>query len=314
MVRQGLLIMRGSRARSDPPGPAMPSSPAGSQSTAQTTLTLNKHRRVRKRRLFGQCRVMGKRLAKDGRSLPLAAALLASFYAGPVGADLSTAVRQSTNTVSGLHGPAEIIIDHWGIPHIYAGTTRDAIFLQGYNAARDRLWQIDLWRKRGLGLLAKDFGPSYAAQDRAARMFVYRGDMDQEWAAYGPNAKRYADAFVKGLNAFVQEIRDGTRPLPQEFKIAGNQPDLWAAEDVVRVRSHGLTRNVASEVRRAQVACAAGLEPDRLRVKLEPAWTPSVPAGLDPCSVPKDVLAEYDLATREASFSPATKRAEAHDP
>jgi Penicillin amidase len=43
--------------------------------------------------------------------------------------------------------------------------------LQGYNAARDRLWQIDLWRKRGLGLLAKDFGPDYVAQDRATRFF-----------------------------------------------------------------------------------------------------------------------------------------------
>src|SRR4051812_1161048 len=221
----------------------------------------------------------------------------------------STAVRHEAWRVQGLAAPAQITIDHWGVPHIYAASTEDAFFLQGYNAARDRLWQIDLWRKRGLGLLAKDFGPSYVAQDRAARMFVYRGDMDQEWAAYGPDAKRYAAAFVKGLNAFVQEIRDGTRQLPQEFKLAGNQPDLWAPDDVVRVRSHGLTRNVASEVRRAQVACAAGLEADKLRVKLEPAWTTSVPAGLDPCSVPKDVLADYDLATREASFSPATKRA-----
>ena len=52
-------------------------------------------------------------------------------------------------------------------------------FLQGYNAARDRLWQIDLWRKRGLGLLAKDFGPDYVAQDRAARLFLYRGDLNR---------------------------------------------------------------------------------------------------------------------------------------
>ena len=48
--------------------------------------------------------------------------------------------------------PAELVVDHWGIPHIFAATQRDAFFLQGYNAARDRLWQIDLWRKRGLGL------------------------------------------------------------------------------------------------------------------------------------------------------------------
>src|SRR3954451_1566033 len=92
-----------------------------------------------------------------------------------------------------------------GIAHIYAANVRDAFSLQGYNAARDRLWQIDLWRKRGLGLLAKDFGPGYVAQDRAARMFLYRGDMNQEWASYGPNAKSYTEAFVAGVNAFLQE-------------------------------------------------------------------------------------------------------------
>src|ERR1051326_639747 len=110
-------------------------------------------------------------------------------------------VQQQTLTVQGLQKPARIVIDHWGIAHIFAANVHDAFFMQGYNAARDRLWQIDLWRKRGLGLLAKDFGPGYADQDRAARMFLYRGDMDKEGAAYGPNAKTYTEAFVEGVNA-----------------------------------------------------------------------------------------------------------------
>ena len=105
--------------------------------------------------------------------------------------------------------------------------------------------------------------------------------------SYGPNAKTYTEAFVEGVNAFVQEVRDGTRPAPAEFKIAGTQPDLWKPEDVVRIRSHGLTRNVASEVTRAQVACAAGLDADRLRTKFEPDWQTSVPAGLDPARSPR---------------------------
>ena len=216
--------------------------------------------------------------------------------------------------MSGLQGPAEIIVDQWGIPHIYAGTTRDAIFLQGYNAARDRIWQIDLWRKRGLGLLARDFGPSYVAQDRAARLFLYRGDMDREWQAYGPDAKSYAEAFVAGVNAFVDEVRSGERPLPIEFRVAGTLPDRWTAEDVVRVRSHGLTRNVASEVSRARVACTAGLEADRLRRKLEPEWTTKVPEGLDPCVVKPEVLNDYDLATKEAAFARPGEQRTSLDP
>ena len=242
--------------------------------------------------------------------LPVTAALLAAVPA-PAHAELSTAVKRSEQTVSGLQAPAEIILDQWGIPHIYANSVRDAIFLQGYNAARDRLWQIDLWRKRGHGLLAKDFGPSYAAQDRAARLFLFRGDMEREWAAYGPEARSYTEAFVAGINAYVGGIRSGQHPLPTEFRVAGTQPDTWTAEDVVRVRSHGLTRNIASEVSRARVACAAGLEVDRLRRKLEPEWTTKVPEGLDPCVITPEILADYQLAIREVSFArPGERRAE----
>ena len=196
------------------------------------------------------------------RSAAAASTLLAFGGLSPALAELSSAVRRSSQDVRGLQQPAEIIIDQWGIPHIYAGSTRDAIFLQGFNAARDRLWQIDLWRKRGLGLLARDLGPTYAAQDRAARLFLYRGDMDKEWAAYGPDAKSYTEAFVAGVNAYVEDVRSRRQPLPLEFRLAGTMPDLWKPEDVVRIRSHGLTRNLASEVARARVACAAGVEVD----------------------------------------------------
>src|SRR5215210_7948234 len=112
-------------------------------------------------------------LSRTMRMTPYLAALLVSTTI-PASADMSSAVRSTSQQVRGLQAPAEIIVDVWGIPHIYTANQHDAFFMQGYNAARDRLWQIDLWRKRGLGVLAKDFGPSYVDQDRAARMFLYR--------------------------------------------------------------------------------------------------------------------------------------------
>ncbi|MDP2010317.1 MAG: penicillin acylase family protein [Phenylobacterium sp.] len=220
------------------------------------------------------------------------------------------APAQESRAVAGLAAPAEIRVDTWGIAHIYAGSVRDAFFLQGYNVARDRLWQIDLWRKRGLGLLSKDFGPTYVAQDRAARLFLYRGDMTREWAAYGPGAEANTTAWVAGVNAFVDEIAAGKRPLPLEFKIAGSAPDRWSPEDVVRIRSHGLTRNVPNEVGRAQIACKAGLPAARLYRFIEPKWTTKVPEGLDPCAIPADVLADYQLAGSGVKFSgPPEQRA-----
>ena len=231
----------------------------------------------------------------------LAGALAAASLAGAAQAQ-STAVKQEAWGVQGLAAPARMIIDHWGVAHIFAASSRDAFFLQGYNAARDRLWQIDLWRKRGLGRLAASFGPAYVAQDRAARLFLYRGDMAAEWAAYAPGARDAVQAFAAGVNAYVAEVNAGKRPLPIEFKLTASRPEVWLPEDILRIRSHALVSNVTSEVARAQVACAAGVGADRLRRKLEPPHTPAVPAGLDPGVVPADVLKDYLLATQAVSF------------
>jgi penicillin amidase len=207
--------------------------------------------------------------------------------------------------VPGLQGPARIVVDRWGIPHIFAASERDAFFVQGWNAARDRLWQIDLWRKRGLGLLSASFGPAYVAQDRAARLLLYRGDMDAEWAAYRPGMKDRTQAFVDGINAYVRAVREGRRPLPVEFRLTGSTPDLWRVEDVVEIRSHALVSNVTSEVARARVACAVGRgwqAADALRRKLEPAHETKVPDGLDPCAVTAEVLTDYVLGTEPVTF------------
>jgi penicillin amidase len=217
--------------------------------------------------------------------------------AGPV----STPDRRRV-VAPGLRAAVEIIVDRWGIPHIYAASRHDAFFAQGWNAARDRLWQLDLWRKRGLGRLSANFGPSYVAQDRAARLFLYRGDMQAEWAAYGPDARAWTEAFVAGINAYVTQVRSGAAPLPVEFELTRSAPELWAVEDVVRGRSHGISNNAESEALRARVVAAGGVAADRLRRKLDPPHQVSIPEGLNPADVPADVLADYVLATQEVSF------------
>jgi penicillin amidase len=202
--------------------------------------------------------------------------------------------------VPGLLAPAEIRVDRWGVPHIYAGNERDAFFVQGWNAARERLFQIDLWRRRGLGQLAEVLGSAYVEQDKAARLFLYRGDMTREWRAYsqsGHNAERIATAFVAGINAHIDWLEANPSRLPPEFKLLGYRPAKWSPEDVVRIRSHGLTRNLRSEVARANVACRADLKSDGIRVGLQPSWETRIPEGLDPC-LPKDVLRVFDLATQ----------------
>ena len=116
--------------------------------------------------------------------------------------------------LSGLGEAAEIVIDRWGIPHIYAASQTDAFFVQGFNAARDRLWQIDLWRKRGLGLLAGELGPAYVERDRAARLLLYRGDMAAEWASYGAEAQSRTNRLRRGDQCLYRPGGAGTGAPP----------------------------------------------------------------------------------------------------
>ncbi len=204
--------------------------------------------------------------------------------------------------VDGLEKPAEIIVDRWGVPHIYAGTHYDAFFVQGFNAARDRLWQIDLWRRRGLGLLSESFGDGYIDQDRANRLFLYRGDMYREWLAYGSDAKKIAEAFAAGVNAYIDLIDEHPELLPPEFDLLDYRPARWQAADIVRIRSHGLLYNVRNEVRRARIVCRAGLAASAYWKVLEPARTTTIPDGLDPCVIPENVLDTYELARSSVRF------------
>ncbi|MDO9071653.1 MAG: penicillin acylase family protein [Rubrivivax sp.] len=204
---------------------------------------------------------------------------------------------KQTLRIPGLAAPAQILVDRWGVPHIYAGSEDDVFFAQGFNAARDRLFQIDLWRRRGLGRLASVFGANFVEQDRAARLFLYRGDMAPEWQAYGPDAQRIATRFVAGINAYIDLVGREPARLPFEFGHFGYAPEKWQPEDVVRIRSHGLTRNLASEAWRSLLACRGQLKADEVRVAMSPPWAVKVPDGLDPC-IPPEVLRVFGLATQ----------------
>ena len=207
-----------------------------------------------------------------------------------------------SRALPGLTAPGEIIIDRAGIPHIYAANARDGFFLQGYAVARDRLWQIDLWRKRGLGRLSASFGAQFVAQDRAARLLLYRGEMAAEWAAYPSQAKGWTEAFAAGINAYVADVEAGRAPLPIEFSATNTRPERWQADDVVRIRSNALASNLTSEVVRARALCGGDLKYEPLRRELAPAHTVSIPKGLDPCSIPADVLDDYALGTGDVRF------------
>src|SRR5438309_8760478 len=108
---------------------------------------------------------------------------------------IATSCFAETVRVPAIQQQVEILRDRWGVPHIYASTVHDLFFTQGYITAKDRLFQIDLWRRTGTGKLAEVLGPSAIARDTLARAVSFHGDWNAEWAAYGPDAKAITTAF-----------------------------------------------------------------------------------------------------------------------
>ncbi len=202
--------------------------------------------------------------------------------------------------VAGLQKPVEVIRDHWGVPHIYAKNSDDLFFAQGYITAHDRLFQLDLWRRIGTGKLAEVLGPQYVKRDRIARLVRYRGDWNEEWRSYSPDAKAIATAFTNGINAYIRSL-NGKRPA--EFRIAGFDPGLWAPEDVAaRVAGLLMTGNLLAEVNRTLDVKKIGLEEDDRLFPPEPHISLLLPKGLDIADITPAIVKDYEAAIGAIHF------------
>ncbi len=111
---------------------------------------------------------------------------------------------EGTITLSGLHAPVEIIRDRWGVPHIYAQSIEDVLFAQGFVHAQDRLWQMDVNRRAGQGRLSEIFGSRTLELDRFARTVGFARAAQAELDAADPDSLRLVDAYVAGVNAWIE--------------------------------------------------------------------------------------------------------------
>ena len=199
--------------------------------------------------------------------------------------------------VRGLQKPVEVLRDQWGVPHIYAQTQDDLFFAQGYMAARDRLFQLDLWRRQGIGKLAEVLGPDFVERDRTALLLRYRGDWHQEWPSYSPDTWQIVNAFVRGVNAYIQDPR---RKKTAEFRKLGFEPGLWTPTDLVsRMAVFSMMTNVLSEAGRARMVDTYGAAALEKWQPLDPPVKLEIPKELNLKEVRVSALSAFDEATDE---------------
>ena len=236
------------------------------------------------------------------RSFLLGSAAALAVAGCEVGAKLP-AVRARRVRAAGLAAPLDIIDDQHGVPHIRAASIPDAFFGQGYAVARDRLFQIDLSHRREMGRLAEAFGGGFARHDAVARLFHYRGDLNAELARVPAMVLACARAYCAGINARIDEVTADPGMLPLEYTILGIAPLKWDVRDFVLARDVS-SGNVDDEIRRARLAALGLLDLDAVFAPLRPAWTLTVPDGLDVAAVGEGDLGV--LRTGRLPFGPDT--------
>ncbi|HJU73901.1 MAG TPA: penicillin acylase family protein, partial [Gemmatimonadaceae bacterium] len=226
-----------------------------------------------------------------------------SLAIGIVALVVSAQAKIDVDTVreAGLRRPVEVRYDRWGVPHIYARNQSDLFFAQGWVAARDRLFQMEMWRRHAEGRLAEVLGTSAVERDRLARLFKYRGNIQRDWQMYAPDTRAIAQSFVAGVNAYIARAKRTS--LPPEFALLGFQPEPWPIETpLARVTGLAGTGNASSEALRAQLVHALGAEranaifPPDPRRALDPA------PGLDLAGITQSALGSYSAAFSDVSY------------
>jgi len=123
---------------------------------------------------------------------------------------------------------ASIARDALGVPHIAAGQAEDAIFLQGYATAQDRLWQMDLLRRLAAGELSEVFGTVTLEADRESRGLRMRRIAEEHAGTLPPADRAVFAAYARGVNYFMETHRNA---LPLEFTLLRYDPRPWSIVD-----------------------------------------------------------------------------------
>ncbi|MGD8539725.1 MAG: penicillin acylase family protein, partial [Candidatus Aminicenantes bacterium] len=232
--------------------------------------------------------------------------VLAIFFitSGFISTNQSGDAQRETFRLQGLSQPVEIIKDRWGISHIYAQNQKDLFFAQGFNVARDRLFQLEIWRRQATGTLSEILGPKALKKDIGARLLKARVDMNEEMNHYHPDGEEIITSFVKGINTYISRTQHNPSLLPIEFQLLGIKPGLWTPEVVVS-RHNGLFRNVRYEVVFAQAVHTIGSQKVRRLLNLHPKHPDLVPKeGMDLELIKRDILETYFASRTAVKFGP----------
>ena len=143
----------------------------------------------------------------------------------------SLPIRDGELQVRGLDLPVTVTTDRLGVPTITASTRKDAAIALGYVTAQDRLFQMDLLRRRSAGRLSEVVGKIAIKSDRRLRVIGFNRVAQAIIANLSDAEQKILAAYTDGVNAFIQQMDTP----PFEFLLLGYRPEPWRVEDSILV-------------------------------------------------------------------------------
>jgi len=137
-----------------------------------------------------------------------------------------------TAAVPGLRAEVEVLWDSLGIPHIFAGTIEDAYRAQGMVHARDRLWQMEFFRRVAAGRLSEVLGEATLDSDRFLRTLGMGRVAERAVGTLDSETREYLEAYTEGVNHAIEHWRG---PLPPEFLVLRFRPEPFTIEDALAI-------------------------------------------------------------------------------
>ncbi|HEX4791744.1 MAG TPA: penicillin acylase family protein [Actinospica sp.] len=161
-----------------------------------------------------------------------------------------------TLAVSGLQRRVEVDRNAQGVPQVYASTSHDLFFAQGYVQAQDRFWQMDVYRHITAGRLSEMFGKSQLSTDEFIRTMGWYATAQQEYNLLSPDTQASLVAYSAGVNAYMKTHSGAKASV--EYAILGLQtsytPYAWTPVDSIawlKALAWDLRDNLQDEIDRS---------------------------------------------------------------
>jgi len=184
-------------------------------------------------------------------------ALVAGLVAGIVAVRRPLPTTNGEIEVPGLGAQVEVVRDGNGIPQVYADTSEDLFYAQGFVQAQDRFFEMDFRRHVTAGRLSELLGKDALETDKYIRTMGWRRVAEQELSLLSPETRGYLAAYSAGVNAYLDSHSPSQMSL--EYSVLALNgldytPDQWTPVDSVawlKAMAWDVRGNMTEEIDRA---------------------------------------------------------------